>query len=153
LQEIAARLNDLVKMDAPEAALWRRVETIVTAPSLREAASRFNRWAVTQPLRLGIYMHPDPADRPADLLLTTAAQRGAESVVWALYLNYFANPNRDRLKRCPQCDRWFVDRTRPHTMIRCSTACTNAWWTTARRRDAGHAVPGSTRKSKRRAAK
>jgi len=31
---------------------------------------------------------------------------------------------RDRLKRCPGCGRWFVDRTRGNRKIRCTSRCT-----------------------------
>jgi hypothetical protein len=40
---------------------------------------------------------------------------------------YFMNPQRDRLRRCQQCSRWFVDMTRNKSALRCSRACTIAW--------------------------
>jgi hypothetical protein len=40
---------------------------------------------------------------------------------------YFRNPARDRLRRCQQCARWFVDETRNKSALRCSRACTIAW--------------------------
>jgi hypothetical protein len=43
-----------------------------------------------------------------------------------------------RVKRCPNCDRWFVDITSNIAMQRCSAWCTNRWWDRARRRKAGH---------------
>jgi hypothetical protein len=44
----------------------------------------------------------------------------------------------NRLKRCPQCQRWFVDVSRNCKATRCSMACTNKWWTRERRMAAGH---------------
>lgn len=46
-----------------------------------------------------------------------------------------------RFKRCPQCKRWFVDESKNRTGVRCSAACTNKWWTRARRRANGHRRP------------
>jgi hypothetical protein len=47
-------------------------------------------------------------------------------------------PSRGRLKRCPQCMKWFVDESRNRSMSRCSQECTNKYWNRARRRDANH---------------
>jgi hypothetical protein len=45
----------------------------------------------------------------------------------ALLHAYFENPVRDRLRRCEQCARWFIDATRNKGARRCSRACTIAW--------------------------
>jgi hypothetical protein len=45
-----------------------------------------------------------------------------------LLADYLVNPHRDRLRRCPQCHRWFVDQTRNRSAARCSRACTIGWW-------------------------
>lgn len=45
----------------------------------------------------------------------------------AMIETYVNNRQRDRLRRCPQCARWFVDRTRNKAAQRCSRACTIAW--------------------------
>jgi len=42
----------------------------------------------------------------------------------------------DRVKRCPQCQRWFVDETRNKSAARCSAGCTARWWDRSRRRAA-----------------
>jgi hypothetical protein len=47
--------------------------------------------------------------------------------VRTLATGYFGNPARDRLRRCPQCQRWFVDTTRNKSARRCSPDCTIAW--------------------------
>jgi hypothetical protein len=41
-----------------------------------------------------------------------------------------------RLKRCPQCARWFVDESKNRAATRCSTQCTNKWWSRDRRQAA-----------------
>jgi hypothetical protein len=57
--------------------------------------------------------------------------------VWGLWLvGLFGSPHRDRLRRCQQCARWFVDETRNKSQRRCSRACTIAWWS-ARQRPKG----------------
>jgi hypothetical protein len=68
--------------------------------------------------------------------MTTPAERGP--LVKAV-VDYFLNPERDRLKRCAVCKRWFVDETRNKSQLRCSTSCTVAWWTRQRRQESGHA--------------
>lgn len=47
--------------------------------------------------------------------------------VRTLATGYFANPARDRLRRCARCPRWFVDTTRNKSARRCSKECTIAW--------------------------
>lgn len=44
----------------------------------------------------------------------------------------------DRVKRCAQCHRWFVDATKNHLAARCSRRCTWQWWSRSRRRERGH---------------
>ena len=38
------------------------------------------------------------------------------------------SPHRDRLKRCPECAKFFVDYARPKNSERCSTLCTWRFW-------------------------
>jgi hypothetical protein len=45
----------------------------------------------------------------------------------------------DRVKRCPECRRWFVDDTRNKSAARCSRDCTVKWWNRSRRKAATHA--------------
>jgi hypothetical protein len=44
-----------------------------------------------------------------------------------LIASWVAHRHRARLKRCPQCARWFVDHTRNQAAQRCSRACTITW--------------------------
>jgi hypothetical protein len=53
--------------------------------------------------------------------------------VVALLKDYLMNPQRDRLKRCRQCSRWFVDGTRNKSSLSCSRVCTIKWSNAKRR--------------------
>ena len=44
--------------------------------------------------------------------------------------DWFGDQERRRLKRCPVCETWFVDVTRPGNSQRCSRKCT---WTVSNR--------------------
>jgi len=70
-------------------------------------------------------------------------------VVWLLWEIYFRNIGLDRFKRCPQCKRWFVDRTRNRQKERCSKHCTWQWWSWGRRKEEGHNLPESKKRKKR----
>jgi predicted RNA-binding Zn ribbon-like protein len=50
----------------------------------------------------------------------------------ALLAWFFRTPVRTRLRQCPVCGRWFVDRTRNASARRCSHACTIRWTNTHR---------------------
>jgi hypothetical protein len=50
-----------------------------------------------------------------------------------LLVDYAESAERERLRRCTQCARWFVDPTRNKSARRCSRACTTRWWNQARR--------------------
>lgn len=69
-----------------------------------------------------------------------------------LYRYYFADNGWVRLKRCPQCQRWFVDDTEPNRKERCSPKCTNSWWNEGRRREAGHRRQKAQSRRKRKSA-
>ena len=42
------------------------------------------------------------------------------------------------LKRCPVCNKWFIDETKNKVKKRCSNHCTWLWWNRSRRKEAGH---------------
>jgi predicted RNA-binding Zn ribbon-like protein len=56
-------------------------------------------------------------------------------------VEYFNNPARDRLRRCPhpcpKCRGWFVDTTRNKSARRCSRECTIAWSNSQRKKKGG----------------
>ena len=63
-------------------------------------------------------------DHRTPIHLTSRSHEGIMAVWLAAY---FMHPHRDRLRRCQQCSRWFVDMTRNKSALRCSRACTIAW--------------------------
>jgi len=171
LSEIARILNTIPKMKGDRAQIWGQAEFIVLhatphpwgpggktilaswvygdSPSIGAAVTRFNQWTQKIPTRLIINRSVDK--RGAEHIQPDVEIQGEEGLAaWMLWRWYFWGDHRNRLKRCPQCRKWFVDRTRNGSMVRCSTACTNKWWTLDRRQKAGHDVPGSTRNAKRR---
>jgi hypothetical protein len=108
-----------------------------TVPNL--AAERFNRLAEQASLRfhagppVGGFPHPGVFIKPVpevDVGIQTAegpsvGTRGFWS--FQLAYGYFMNPERDRLRRCAVCRRWFVDGTKNRSARRCSRACTIRW--------------------------
>lgn len=61
-----------------------------------------------------------------------------QSALWFLWQFYFQKKGWERLKRCPQCRRWFVDKTKNKKKDRCSQHCTNQWWSRDRRKKESH---------------
>ncbi len=116
---------------------------------LAYTAEAFNRWARTIPVHLEV-MRVKVKGGKVGLVPTVHTQGHEGFAAWLVWRLFFVE-QWQRLKRCPQCRKWFVDKTRNGVMVRCSKACTDKWWTLPRRREAGHNVPGSTRKAKRRA--
>jgi len=64
-----------------------------------------------------------------------------KEVLWLLWEFYFRKIGLERLKRCPQCKRWFVDRTRNKQKEHCSLHCTWQWWSWIKRKKEGHNLP------------
>ncbi len=119
-------------------------------PSLVRAADAFNAWARNISAHLEIMKVRDKQGRVG--LLPEVKAEGTEGfALWMVWRLFFIEKWK-RLKRCPQsqCRKWFVDQTHNGIKVRCSTACTNRWWTLARRRKAGHDISWATRKAKRR---
>jgi predicted RNA-binding Zn ribbon-like protein len=107
-----------------EAALGSRYPTI-PAP----AADAFDDLAKGQPLEYASRSlfrrgHVIRLDHRTPVHLVGPSWRGMTAVWLAAY---FMHPSRDRLRRCQQCARWFVDMTRNKSSLRCSRACTIAW--------------------------
>ncbi len=88
-----------------------------------------------------------PIGRAVTIYRIWATERGH---LVKLLEEFFLAPERDRLKRCPRCQRWFVDRTRNKSMKRCRATCTWRWWNRARRRGARHKQYRDQGKSPRR---
>lgn len=64
-----------------------------------------------------------------------------EEALWFLWRFFFHERGWQRLKRCPQCMKWFVDHTKNRKKERCSPHCTWQWWSRDRRKESGHRVP------------
>lgn len=72
-----------------------------------------------------------------------------EVTLLLLWEYYFKDEGWQRLKRCPICEKWFVDDTRNKSKERCSEHCTCLWWTRTRRREAEHKPYGKRKVHKR----
>lgn len=73
----------------------------------------------------------------------------AESILWTLWEIYSQKIELTRLKKCAQCGKWFVDRTKNHKKDRCSARCTWQYWSWSKRKKANHDL--SSQKSRARA--
>ncbi len=172
LQTLADHLNaaSAGDMSGEYARAWRKAEEILShavpaswAPvpgrtllarlhppsDLAYSAEAFNRWARTVPAHLEVMRVKVKGGKIG--LSPTVHTEGHEGLAAWLVWRLFFVERWQRLKRCPQCRKWFVDKTRNGVMVRCSKSCTDKWWTLLRRQQAGHNVPGSTRRAKRRA--
>jgi len=62
--------------------------------------------------------------------------------LWFLWRFFFHERGWQRLKRCPQCMKWFVDDTKNKKKERCSPHCTWQWWSRDRRKKSKHLISG-----------
>ena len=62
--------------------------------------------------------------------------------LWFLWRFFFHERGWERLKRCPQCMKWFVDDTKNKKKERCSPHCTWQWWSRDRRKRSNHRISG-----------
>jgi len=142
LQQLADGLNRLPRLEtrvkrpdqrrrlARNYALWRAAQSLVSSPDPK-VRRRFNRLAARNPVI--VRMSKDGTMQLVDSRQT--------SPVVGLLAFFFTAQGSDRLRRCEQCARWFVDRGRNKAARRCSERCTWAWWSRSRRRAAGHREP------------
>jgi hypothetical protein len=140
------------KQLAAEYAAWRAAEAIllpalplsVTEPLPEETVRRFNQFALKVPIAFHLDeiqteesrfpVSRDRSRRPlAQAVFRYADFRG--HVLQALWFS-FQSVARDRLKRCPTCQTWFVDGSRNKSAKRCSASCTWRSWNRRRRREA-----------------
>ncbi len=133
LDQLARWLNAIPRLPRPYAVAWRKAAAIITTwrrgskAKQAQAREEINAWSKQHPvirtlsynLSVGIES-PDPEAAAIHIVLC----------------QYFEREDRDRLKQCSRCDTWFVDKTRPGNMLRCSRGCTDKWWTVGRRREA-----------------
>jgi hypothetical protein len=62
----------------------------------------------------------------------------SQKILFLLWECYSQNIDLGRLKKCSVCGKWFVDRTKNKTKARCSTHCTNLYWSWNRRKTSNH---------------
>lgn len=72
-----------------------------------------------------------------------------QSALWFLWRFYFQDKGWERLKRCPQCRHWFVDKTKNKKKDRCSPHCTWQWWSRDRRKKSNHHINRSETRERR----
>lgn len=125
---------------------WKAIEAVLT-PSLSvlgegqltaESERRFHRLAERWPPLLAV--------RGSEAEFIPRDPRG--EAVWRLWL-VVRGRALNRLRRCPQCAKWFVDETKNLKQARCSAACTWAWWSRTRRRAARHGTARRVRRARR----
>ncbi len=154
LNQLASFLNKIPLLDRRTAKVWRKAEGIITAwraGSRQQALHDFKAWAAKNPVAL-IIQPPVGAPVGSNELSLGISGPDVERIgVYFLAKLYFERLDRDRLKQCPQCQKWFADKTRRGNMVRCSTSCTNKWWTLDRRRQAARNAQRATQGAKRRA--
>lgn len=102
-----------------------------------EAAGLFNDLAAKTPMHYSVGLWAPEGTRPQYAFLGTSdavvLRSHTPQVLWlGLLVDFFKNPHRDRLRRCPVCARWFLDETRNRSARRCSRRCTIAWSNTQR---------------------
>jgi hypothetical protein len=111
-----------------------------------EAATRFNALARGAPVEFRAYdevASVDPADLPFHVSFQESKTKpfgnvtmatASPAAVWALWIAlYVDNPQRERLRRCPVCRRWFADTTRNRSAEHCSRSCTLVTFNQSRR--------------------
>ena len=65
-----------------------------------------------------------------------------DRILWLLWEVLDRNVDLARLKRCPVCNRWFVDHTKRGNKTHCMTRCTTRRWSWEARKKAGHRLRG-----------
>jgi hypothetical protein len=117
----------------------RRIESILLDSLDQLPSGRLTRAAIEAFNGLmtgdagGVQLMLESGNRTA-AIVGTDAPVSAAYILWKVVQHWVLH----RLKRCPQCERWFADESKNVTGVRCSTACTNRYWNRARRRAANH---------------
>jgi hypothetical protein len=166
LESIAREVNLIAEVKGSERELWGQIELILTemtdqprakkVPALRFdwfglewspndrypwpafAIQTFNDLAKKNPVTLGV-----TGRKISSKLEVIPDQQKPTTTSWVLLLlweYYFKGDGWKRIKRCPICEKWFVDETTNRTKIRCSEHCTAVWWNRSRRKEAGHKI-------------
>jgi hypothetical protein len=132
--------------------VWRGVENIISkvtdAPTRKEkrkqlvsAVRSFDELAQKYPMPLRIIQVGDDIEEQIKLVKAfpnESPTREMEVALRMLERAFFRGDGWERLKRCPQCNRWFIDTSRNKRKERCSKSCTDRWWSRDRRKEARH---------------
>lgn len=104
-------------------------------PMLKWGISSYNRIFEEVPVRLGIAL-PKDSTRPLPTIFPMSETKKPLALLGIkLWLDYFNNPSRDRLKQCWQCKVWFVDTTKNGLKHFCMPSCSRKWWNRPFRRE------------------
>jgi hypothetical protein len=72
--------------------------------------------------------------------------RATDRILWLLWEILYRHIDMTRLKNCPVCHKWFVDRSKNKSKIRCSARCTSQRWSWTERKNANHHQPSNKSK-------
>ena len=144
LQTIATSLNDTRLTTC-----WPTILDIVrhvgdpnlkgVGDPLERAVGAFALYARAVPVHMKVHYYTrKKGGKQPNCILDAPGDLGTFlSFLWRFY---FQDKGWERLKRCPQCRKWFVDTIRNKNKIRCSRQCTDKWWDFRRRKHVGHAT-------------
>ena len=141
-------------LGAVEAILEAAAQSDQLRPLPPHVVSAFNKLAAPLRLRPCIAEYQEHGRRRTWPTLAPPEDHefaGSAILTLWLLLQDWQRANRARLKRCENCKRWFVDRTRPGNAKRCRHCPAGKAWTRNRRRAAGHPsqLKGPTRRQRK----
>jgi hypothetical protein len=171
LEVLASVLND-VPPDSPDRAIAEMIEKLVTIPPAEQEWVKvvdsplgigptecdpapesplyvLNKFLEKNPCILRIEgverAHGNIAVHATHIPLPLVAgmSRDVDRILWLLWEVFYRDIDLTRLKTCPVCHKWFVDRSKNKSKVRCSQPCTWQRWSWDERKKAGHHLPGS----------
>jgi len=108
--------------------------TFMARAKLNPADPATYRWGASRAFALGDRLGP----AESSVFVKSPSPLGA---VVLLLVQFLEHPRRDRLRQCPRCSKWFVDRTKNKSALRCSRRCTIAWSNSRRSRKGDRRSP------------
>lgn len=146
LDVIAHRLNTL-----SSGSVWNELAPIISMvcflptrekkrKQLIKAAKLFNELAKKYPIPLRVIQVGDDIEEQIKMVKSfdRSPTHEMEDALRILEKYFFHGDGWERLKKCPQCGKWFVDDSRNKKKERCSPHCTWQFWSWDRRKKAGH---------------
>ncbi len=109
-------------------------------PSEKSVLSFFNQMAQENPITLriaGVKMEEELLRDDGKVRISTAAEGSPVGLaLFFLWQDYFKGGGWRRVKICPTCGRWYVDRSRNRSAKTCSRRCSNSGrWSWQRRQE------------------